>query len=116
MLNRQDKMCCMKVHAEQEVPVQEDSENYRIAHNGCPEHWHNDLRRSNETLNTMTMEELIKCFELFDLASEKSHQKKKKNNGTVQFNNKDPKNIFFCKNHSPKPVHNAKQYRLEMNR
>ena len=96
-------MCYMKVHPEKEVPAWEDPENSRIVHKGCLEHWRDDLR----------MGELIKCFDPFDLASKKIHQKKKKENKTVQFKNEDPKNKLFCKNHGTNTTHNTNKCRLE---
>ena len=64
----------------------------------------------------MTIEELIKNFEPFDLASKKSHQKKKKDNKTVQFKTEDTKNKIFCENHSHNPTLNANQCRLKANK
>ena len=78
----------MKVSSEQETPAWEDAENVSLAHDGCPEHWRNDLRRSNTALNEITMGDLIKHFEPFDLASKKSNQRNKKEN-KLQFKNEE---------------------------
>ena len=81
-----------------------------MSHNGCPEHWRNDLRRSNATLNDMSFKELIECFEPFNFPGKKNHKSnKKKDNKTVQFKNENSKNKFFYENHGHNPTHNTKQ-------
>ena len=86
----------MKVNPEKEVPVWEDSENSRTAHDGCPEHWRNDLRRSNTNLNEMSIEVLIKHFEPFDLLGKKNNKnsKKKETGKRVQFKITPVREIF----------------------
>ena len=68
----------MKVRADQDLPTWEESESARIAHDGCPNHWHSDLRRSNAALNDASMEDLTKHFEPLGSASKKNDPKKKK--------------------------------------
>ena len=63
------------------------------------------------------MEELIKCFEPFDLSGKKNHQSnKKKDDKSVQFKIENSKNTFFCKNHGRDPTYKTKQFKLELNK
>ena len=113
----QGKIRCMKIQSDQEVPTWEVMETIRITRNGRPEHWRNDLRKINIKLGEISLEELIKIFDPFDLSGKKTlKSNKREGENTVQLKSESQKGKCCCKNHKWNPSHNTDEYKIELNK
>ena len=110
----QGKICCIKVLPEQEVHVWENNQTTRIAHNGCPKCWRNDLRKSSSKLGEISLDQLIKNFEPFDLSGNKDLKidTNKEGRKTVQFENKRYHCKFYSNNHGWNPIHATDELKI----